>query len=297
MSPFIFAEETVVTAEEAVISATEDVVKSTGVIRDFFSSLGLESLSTLLSALVVFIICAVVIRAITALTDRLFKASRHIDETVKRFLRTAIKISLWTLAIVIVAGALGIPTASLVAVISVAGLALSLSVQSILSNLFSGITLLFTRPIAVGEFVDIGGNTGTVHSVGLVYTTINTPNGQVVTIPNSTVAGSVITNYGREKQRRVDLVYGADYDDPTEDVLAALLDAAAGVEQVLADPAPVAHIKSFQDSVIEYTLMVWCDTDDYWTVFFALNEGVRRSFAEHGVHMSFNHINVHMLDK
>ena len=297
MSPFIFAEETVVTAEEAVISATEDVVKSTGVIRDFFSSLGLESLSTLLSALVVFIICAVVIRAITALTDRLFKASRHIDETVKRFLRTAIKISLWTLAIVIVAGALGIPTASLVAVISVAGLALSLSVQSILSNLFSGITLLFTRPVAVGEFVDIGGNTGTVHSVGLVYTTINTPNGQVVTIPNSTVAGSVITNYGREKQRRVDLVYGADYDDPTEDVLAALLDAAAGVEQVLADPAPVAHIKSFQDSVIEYTLMVWCDTDDYWTVFFALNEGVRRSFAEHGVHMSFNHINVHMLDK
>ena len=126
------------------------------------------------------------------------------------------------------------------AVISVAGLALSLSVQSILSNLFSGITLLFTRPVAVGEFVDIGGNTGTVHSVGLVYTTINTPNGQVVTIPNSTVAGSVITNYGREKQRRVDLVYGADYDDPTEDVLAALLDAAAGVEQVLADPAPAS---------------------------------------------------------
>ena len=229
--------------------------------------------------------------------DKVFSRSRFIDETVKRFLRTAVKIALWGVAIVIIAGALGIPTASLVAVISIAGLALSLSVQNILSNLFSGVTLLFTRPIAVGEFVEVAGVTGTVHSVGLFYTTVNTPNGQVVTIPNSSAAGATITNYSREKLRRVQFTFGADYADATEDVKAALIDAAKQVPQILSDPAPFVFISAYKDSVIEYTVNVYCDTNDYWDVIAGMNETTRASYAAHGVHMSFNHINVHMLEK
>ena len=290
MSPFLFA-------EAGVATAAESVAQKTGVISEFFSNLGLASLSSLLSALVIFIICALVIRVLTTLMDKIFAKSKHIDETVKRFLRTAIKIALWALAIVIIAGALGIPTASLVAVISVAGLALSLSVQNILTNLFSGITLLFTRPVAVGEYVEIGGTAGTVHSVGLFYTTVHTPNGQVVTIPNSSVAGATIINYGREKLRRVQFVFGADYNDPTEDVKAALLDAAKSVDKVFTDPAPFAFISDYKDSYIEYTVNVWCDTANYWDVVAAMNEAVRESYASHSVHMSYAHINVHMIEK
>ena len=274
---------------------TESIATGTSALSDFFASVGLAGLSTVLSAIVIFIICLIVIRIITSITNRLFEKSKRIDETVKRFLRTAIKIALWALAVVIVAGALGIPTASLVAVISIAGLALSLSVQNILSNLFSGITLLFTRPISVGEYVEVAGKEGAVRSVSLFYTTIITPNNQVVTLPNSDVASAVITNYGREPTRRAQFVYGADYGDATEDVFAAILEAAGEVPEVLSEPAPAVFISAYQDSVIEYTVNVWCKSSDYWAVVAGMNARVRERYDKHGVHMSFNHINVHML--
>lgn len=284
-------------AEEPFTAAADAISEGTGEISHFFASLGLGGfLSTLLSAIVVFLICFIIIRLLTKVTNHLLDRGKRVDETAKRFLRTAIRIVLWVLAIVTVAGVLGIPTASLVAVISITGVALSLSLQSILTNLFSGVTLLLTRPIAVGEYVEIGSNAGTVHSVGLYYTTIVTLNGQIVTIPNGDVAGAAIINYGREPTRRVQLLYEADYDDATEDVLAALLAAAAREEHTLSDPAPDAFISSYKDSTIEYGVNVWCATFDYWDTVHRMNALVREEFVNHGVHMSFNHINVHMMD-
>lgn len=283
--------------EEPLAAATDAISGGADKLSGFFASLGLGSfLSRLLSAVVVFLICFVIIRLLTKVTNRILDRGKRVDETAKRFLRTAIKILLWLLAIATVAGALGIPTASLVALISVAGVALSLSLQSILTNLFSGVTLLFTRPIAVGEYVEIGGNSGAVRSVGLYYTTIVTPNGQIVTIPNGDVAGAAIVNYGREPKRRAQLLYEADYDDPTEDVIAALLAAAAREERFLREPAPDAFINGYKDSTIEYGLNVWCDISDYWDALHNLNALVREEFEAHGVHMSFNHINVHMVN-
>ena len=277
---------------------TEGISENTGELTDFLTGLGLSAfLSTLLSAVLVFLICMIVIRLLTRVMNRILDRGRHIDETAKRFLRMALKIVLWVLAIVTVAGVLGIPTASLVAVVSVAGVALSLSLQTILTNLFSGVTLLFTHPIAVGEYVEIGANAGTVRSVGLFYTTIVTPNGQVVTIPNSDVAGTAIINYGRDPNRRAALNYEASYDDATEDVLAALRAAAARETRILDDPAPNAFINSYKDSTIEYSILVWCKIADYWDVVHSMNALVREEFQKHGVHMSFNHINVHMINE
>lgn len=283
--------------EEPIAAATDAITGGAGKLSGFFASLGLgEFLSTLLSAVIVFVICFVIIKLLTKVTNRILDNGKRVDETAKRFLRTAIKIFLWVLAIVTVAGALGIPTASLVAVISVAGVALSLSLQSILTNLFSGVTLLFTRPVAVGEYVEIGANAGSVRSVGLYYTTIVTPNGQIVTIPNGDVAGAAIVNYGREPKRRAQLLYEADYDDPTEDVIAALLAAAAREPRFLTAPAPDAFINGYKDSTIEYGLNIWVDISDYWNALHSMNALVREEFEKHGVHMSFNHINVHMVN-
>ncbi len=281
--------------EEIAVVATDELVSKTSAVSDFFSSLGLNGLSTVLSALIVFIICLIVIKLFCRLMDQIFARSRHIDETVKRFLRTAVKIVLWTLAIVIVAGALGIPTASLVAVISVAGLALSLSVQNILSNLFSGITLLISRPMSVGDYVEIGANAGNVHSIGLLYTVLVSPNKQVITIPNGDVASASIVNYNREPLRRAQFTFNADYSDATEDVIAALLDAAETMPAVVHEPAPEAFINSYQDSTIEYGLNVWCDPNTYWDVVHGINGLVREQFTAHGVHMSYSHVNVHLI--
>ena len=265
--------------------------------QEFFESLGLSGASVVVSAIIVFLICLIAIKIIMKAVEKLLSRSQKLDSVIQGFIVTAVRIGLWALAIVIIAGALGIPTASLVAVLSIAGLALSLSVQNILANLFSGITLLITKPFGAGDFVDVAGNTGLVKSVGLFYTVLDTLDNRVVSIPNSDVTGASITNYSRNPLRRVDLTFCASYDDSTEDVRAAILDAAKADAKILADPAPFIVIGQYKESSVEYIVRVWCKNADYWDVYFGMNERVRESFAAHGVHMTYNHMNVHLIQE
>ena len=258
------------------------------------SALGLSGISSVLSAIVTFLICLIAVNLITKLTDKLLDSSK-LDGTLKGFLRTSIKIALWALAIVIVAGALGIPTASLVAVISIAGLALSLSVQNIMSNLFSGITLLITKPFVEGDLVDIGANNGTIKSVGLFYTVIDTLDNRVVTIPNSDVTAASVVNYSREPLRRVDLTFNTSYADSVEDVRAAILEAAQADSKILTDPAPFIVVGAYKESSVEYIVRVWCNNADYWDVYFGMNERVRETFLKHNVSMTYQHLNIHVV--
>ena len=258
-------------------------------------SLGLSGASVLVSAILVFIVCVIAIRIIMHAADKLLSRSKKLDGILQGFIKTTLRIVLWVLAIIIVAGALGIPTASLVAVLSIAGLALSLSVQNVLANLFSGITLLITKPFATGDYVVVAGNDGVVKTIGLFYTVLDTLDNKVVSIPNSDVTGSSITNFSRNPLRRVDFVFTASYEDSTEDVKAAILEAAQADPKIKTDPAPFIVIGAYKESRVEYITRVWCDNADYWDVFFGMNERVRETFAAHDVHMTFDHINVHMI--
>ncbi|MGN1001350.1 MAG: mechanosensitive ion channel family protein [Oscillospiraceae bacterium] len=265
------------------------------VVTQFFASLGLAGLSSILTAALVFLICYIAIRVIIKVADKLLARDHKLDGTLKGFIRTALKIVLWALAIIIVADTLGISTASLVTVIGVAGLALSLAVQNIAANLFSGITLLITRPFGQGDYVDIGSNSGTIKSVGLFYTVIDTVDNRVVSIPNGDVTAASIVNYSREPLRRVDMTFSASYDDSTESVKEAIREAIGGDERILADPAPFIVVGAYKDSAVEYIVRVWCRNTDYWDVYFGMNERVRESFDRHGVRMTYNHLNVHMV--
>lgn len=262
--------------------------------NSILTALGTSGAKSVLSAIITFLICLIAVNGVTKITDKLLDRSK-LDGSLKGFVRTAVKIVLWALAIVIVAGALGIPTASLVAVISIAGLALSLSVQNIMSNLFSGITLLITKPFGEGDLVDIGANNGTVKSVGLFYTVIDTLDNRYVSIPNSDVTAASIVNYSREPLRRVDLTFNTSYDAKTEDVRAAILEAAKEDSKIKADPEPFIVIGQYKDSTVEYIVRVWCDNADYWDVYFGMNERVRESFARNGVKLSFPNVNVRVI--
>lgn len=267
---------------------------------DFFTNLattlGISSLSFVLQALVTFIICLIAIKILSAITSKLLDNSKKLDGALKGFLKTAIKIALWALAIVIIAGSLGIDTASLVAVISIAGLALSLAVQNVMANLFAGITLLITRPFLAGDYVDIGSNSGLVKSVGLFYTVIETLDNRVISIPNNDVIAAAVVNYATNELRRVDLNFTASYDASTSDVKAAIMKAVNSCDKALTDPAPFVALSKYNDSNIEYVTRVWVKNADYWDVYFYLNEKVRETFAEAGVKMTYPHVNVH-LDK
>ena len=258
--------------------------------------IGSMALSTLISAVLTFITCFIVMQIILKTLERILGRANKIDGTLKGFIHSAVKIVLWILTGIIVAGALGIPTTSLVALISIAGLALSLSVQNILSNLFSGLTLLVSKPFKSGDFVEVGGRNGIIKSVGLFYTQLNTLDNVSINIPNSDVTGTTVINYSREPLRRVDRVFSAAYESSTEDVKAAILEAISHDEKILKDPAPFVRLSEYKDSCIEYTVRVWCKCADYWDVFFNLNENVRDCFAAKGVEMTYNHMNVHILE-
>ena len=263
-------------------------------LQDFMGALGISSLSTVLKALVTLLICYIAMQIVLGIVDRLLNKAK-LDSNVKNLIKNAVRVALWALIVIIVADSLGISTASLVAVVSIAGLALSLSVQDIMSNLFSGIIIIINHLFKAGDFIEIGGKMGVIEKVDLFHTTIKTVDNKVVSVPNKEVASASVTNYSSEQLRRVDLVINTDYADKTEDVRAALMDAAQMTPKALTDPAPFVGITEFKDSTIEYTYRVWCKSEDYWDVFFGLNENVRTAFDKHGVHMSFNHVNVHVI--
>ena len=261
------------------------------------SALGISSLNALLSAIVTLVVCIVAIKLITNIVDRLLSRSTKLDATLRHYLSSGVRTLLWILAVIIVANALGINTTSLVALVSVAGLALSLSVQNVMSNLFSGITLLIAKPFSSGDFVEVAGKTGVIKAVGLFYTQLDTLDNVAISIPNGDVTAGSVINYSREPLRRVDRTFTASYDSSTEDVKAAILDAIAKDGRILSDPAPFVRLLEYKGSTVEYVVRVWCKNADYWDVYFDLNENVRESFAEKGVKFSYEHVNVHVVEK
>jgi small conductance mechanosensitive channel len=193
------------------------------------------------------------------------------------------------------ASTLGIDVTGIIALASVLTLAISLSVQNLLTNIIGGFTLLYTKPFSSGDYVDIAAESGTVSEIGMTYTKLITPDNKLICIPNSAVVSADITNYSVTGTRRVELKISTSYDAPTETVLKALYETAQ-VEGVMSDPAPFAAVSTYGDHAIEYTLRVWTATADYWTVYFAMNKKVRTVFNEHGISMTYPHLNVH-LDK
>ncbi len=178
---------------------------------------------------------------------------------------------------------------------SIAGVALSLSIQGLLSHVFSGVSVLSVKPFVAGDYVEINGVAGSVREVRLISTCIVTIDNRVIYIPNSEVASSKLVNFSREPLRRVDLPVCASYESPQEAVIEALYELMREDPAVLLEPAPFASVMSFKESSVEYILRAWTKSEDYWDVYFRLNEAVREKFAEKGVDMSYQHLNVHMI--
>lgn len=252
------------------------------------------SLSKIASAIILLVICLVVVKILMTIFTKMLKASK-VDASLHTFLRTLVKVLLLFLTVLIVAGSLGIPVTSLIAVLSVFGLAVSLAVQNSLSNVAGGIQILTSKPFHVGDYVEAGGVSGTVTDVGIFYTRLNTYDNKLIQIPNSQIASEKIINYTMEEQRRVDLVFSTSYDAPVEKVKSVIQDVIGAHSLVLFTPAPFVRVSKYGDNAIEYTMRAWCATGDYWTVYYDLMEQVKAAFDDNGIEMTYPHVNVHMV--
>ena len=261
---------------------------------EWLYSVGYYLLHVVLPAVLLFAVGVLAIRVGKKLVAKILERSK-LESIAVNLIMKVLQVAAYVLLGLMVASKLGIDVSGIVALASVLTLAVSLSVQDLLTNLISGFTLLYTKPFTAGHYVEIAGQSGTVQEVGLTYTKLATPDNKIISIPNGAVTSAQIVNYTVTGTRRVDFAVTASYDAPVDQVIEALLQA-GNVENVLPDPAPFAALRAYEDSSISYVLRLWVKNEDYWDVHFAVSKRIKEIFDRNGIQMSYPHINVH-LDK
>ena len=252
------------------------------------------SLAMVMKVLFTVLVCLIAIKVVGGVVGRVLEKS-HLERTLSNFIYSIIKVIIYFVAVLIVLSTLGVDVTSLVALLSVAGLAVSLALQNTLSNLAGGIQLLVTKPFAAGDYVEAGANSGTVHEVGLAYTTLVTPDNRVVYVPNSDIAAARIVNYNGRDTRRVEIKVTASYDAPIQTVKETINGLIAADSRIHTDPEPFVRVSKYGSSSIEYTIRLWCAGKDYWGIYFDLMDNMKPAFDAAGVEMTYDHLNVHVV--
>lgn len=261
------------------------------------TKLGGYSLSHILSAILTLLICLLVSRLLLKLAKKLLHRGKKLNDRLRQIILTAIKVVLYVLTGIITAGALGLNTTSVTALVSVLTLGVTLAAEDILGNVAGGLVILSSHPFNIGDEIEISGTVGVVREIALNHTKVETCNGQYVMLPNKELSSSRIINYTAMGRRRVVVNVTASYDAPTDTVKAACMEAVAATPNVLPEPAPQAYLTGYGSSSIEYSVRCWTATKDYWGAYYALNENLRTAFAAHSVEMTYDHLNVHVLNK
>ncbi len=267
-------------------------------VQKALESIGLSSgflnWQTLLQALILLVVCLIVIKILMRIVDRMLGRSR-IEKTMHTFIRSCVKYLLLFIAVLLVASMMGVNITSLIALFSIFGLAVSLAVQGVLSNLAGGIMVLLTKPFKLGDYVLIGDTEGTIKQIGLTHTQINTLDNKLVFVPNGEVSAGKVTNFTAEEKRMVELTFTASYDAPIDGVYRALRELMDQIPGYLKEPPPRINVFSYGSSSIEYLFRGWVKTPDYWDVYFQTLDQVKRVFDSRGIEMTYDHINVHMI--
>lgn len=265
--------------------------------REFWgwvTSQGQNLLYATLKTVILAVVGYLLIRLILQMLKKILEKSK-LEKAAHSLIMTLAKTVLYVLLGLMLASSLGIDVTGVVALASVATLALSLALQNMLANVIGGFTLLYTHPFRSGDYVEIAGQSGTVMEVGIAYTKLTTADNKLVSIPNSAVVAAEIVNYSATGTRRVEVAVTAAYGADPDLVVRTLLEAAAD-DRVLADPAPFATLTAYGDSAISYVVRVWTTTDDYWDVHHAINRRIFDLFRQNNIEMTYPHLNVH-LDK
>ena len=258
-------------------------------VKTYLVPLGLK----ILAAIVVFLLGRWVIKLIKKwMANGLM--SRHGDATLHGFLSNLVSVVLYFFLIMAIVGILGINTSSLVALLASAGLAVGMSLGGTLQNFAGGVLIIMFRPFKVGDFIAAQGREGKVSEIQIFNTHLLTMDNKEVILPNGALATGVMTNYSKQKTRRVDWVYSISYGDDYDKAKAVLRGLCDKDERILKSPEPFIELGKLNDSSVDITVRAWVNVADYWGVFFSMNEKVYKAFAEEKLNIPFPQIDVHM---
>ena len=229
------------------------------------------------------------------LTVRGLERTSKVDRTLRGFLANFVRYAILAFVLIAVLNRVGVQTASIIAVIGAAGLAIGLALQSTLQNIAAGLMLLLLRPFKADEYVDAGGIAGTIVDMGLFTTEMRTVDGLYMNVPNSSLWNKPITNYSRNPTRRLDIAVGVSYSDDIDGAMKVLAGLMADDKRVLTDPAPEVMVTKLGDSAVEITMRCWMSGGDYWGVRFDLTKAAKNAVEKAGYSIPFPQHDVHLI--
>jgi small conductance mechanosensitive channel len=258
-------------------------------IKDVVSMYGLN----VVAAIAIFIVGKFVAGIIRKLIRKIMQ-KRDLDAALTGFVSSIVYAGIMAFVVIAALSKLGIQTASFVAILGAAGLAIGLALQGSLSNFASGVLIIIFKPFKGGDYVSAGGCDGSIKDVGIFTTSILTVDNKLIIVPNSKIMSDTITNYSAQETRRVDLVAGVSYDDDIDQVKDILLKILTQDTRVLSDPAPFVGLLEMADSSVNFTVRAWVKSDDYWNVFFDTNEKIKKTFDAENISIPYPQLDVHM---
>ncbi|MGN0791208.1 MAG: mechanosensitive ion channel family protein [Christensenellales bacterium] len=257
----------------------------------FFTGTGI----TIARTVAIFIFGLLAVKLIMLIANKIAVRAK-IEKTVSSFILSVINVLLYFALLLFTGKSAGISTASFVALISAAGLAISLALKDSLSNLANGFIILGSKPFVVGDYVAVNGVEGTVKSIGFFNTKLVSYDNIMITLPNSSLIGSSVTNYTANPTRRVTVSLKFSYDVDTDKVGEIMTEVGKSFKEVLTSPAPSAVVDSFTDSAVVMTLRLWTPTEMYWDVLFKVNEKLVSELQKSGIDVSMNKLDVKLVN-
>lgn len=285
-------ETTAVTTQSAI---SEQVSRTAGLLEKALDHFG-RALPTLIMAFAILIVGVIIVRLLSRFIKRSLNKT-NIDSAAKNFLLSLIRITLYTIVIIMALTALNVPMSSIITVFGAAGLAISLALQSCLSNLAGGFIILFSKPFSAGDTIELDGSVGNVKTISILYTKIETFDGKIVSIPNGKVSEAKIINYTESPNRRVDLQFDISYDADFRTARKLITDIITSDKLILNDPEPIVRMSAHNESSVSIDVRVWTANDNYNTVRYGLIESVKESFDKNGIEIPFNQLDLNIKRK
>jgi len=253
----------------------------------------LQTCMNLASAILILVVGIMIGRVAAGAVGRLL-ALRGIDKTIADFLTTLVRYSILAFTLIAVLSRLGVQTASVIAVMGAAGLAVGLSLQGSLSNFAAGVLLVMFRPLRAGEYVDLGDVEGTVDSVHIFSTTLRTVDNRIVVVPNSKIISGNITNFSREPLRRVDIKVCVSYLADIRHVKQTLNTVISADSRILHDKGVTVRMIEMADSSLNFITRSWTRNSQYWDVYFDLLENFKDALDQAGIGIPYPQMDVHV---
>lgn len=278
---------------ESVTQTVESMGQFWGKAQVFFTDVLLANVPRIIIALVLLWVGFKLVNYLTKMVRKLMQA-RDMDKSLQDFLGSLIGITLKLLIVLSVMQMIGVEVTSFIAVLATAGLAIGMALQGTLQNFAGGVIILLLKPFKVGDYIEQGSNSGSVTSIQIFNTVLNTPDNKVRIVPNSQLATNSLINYTKSETRRVDVSIGISYGESIDKARKVLLNLASTYPVVLQEPdGPVVHVTSLGESAVNLQLRLWVRTGDYWPLYFSLNQAVYDEFNKQGIEKPFNQLSVH----